>query len=81
MEVVDAPLEMGMGNTVNDLVIFVIFIFLTDFVFVCYSSDMSSFRQQLAAPPAHRSLAGPSRLSSHVPVIPASVPLPAPKPQ
>ena len=42
---------------------------------------MSSFRQQLAPLPAHRSRAGPSKPFAPAPAILASVPPPAPRPQ
>ena len=42
---------------------------------------MSSFRQQLALPPARRSRARPSKPSDPAPAVPASAPSPAPKPQ
>ena len=43
------------------------------------SLDMSSFRQQLAPPPARRSRAGLSKPSAPTPVAPASVPSPTPR--
>ena len=75
VKLVNAPLEMGMIITVYGLIISTIFVFELTIVF--FSSDMSSFRKQLAPPLTRRSQAGTSQPSAPT-LAPVSAPPPAP---
>ena len=59
VELVDAPLEMGMITTVSSLVLSAIFFFRANFCLLVFSSNMSSFRKQLTPFPAAELGQGP----------------------
>ena len=71
VELIDALIEIGMFVVVSGLLL----------CLPMFSSDMSSFRQQLVPPLAGRSRAGSSRPSAHTPTAHVSVPSLAPRPQ